>query len=173
MPKLYWKQLLTYLSIFIVAPVFTFFWGRWLDEIAGLPEFPPVPMNLVFGFLVFFPGLAIGIKSTRELYKKGYGLPWGELNEPSKSKKLVTNGLYAYCRNPMTLGYSMLPSGMGIMFKSLSMTILIPTIIITVATIYLKLWEEPKLETRFGKAYRKYKRKTPFLLPRFYSHKED
>ncbi|NIQ07060.1 MAG: hypothetical protein GWO20_15440, partial [Candidatus Korarchaeota archaeon] len=134
-PKLHWKQLLPYLSIFITAPILTFLFGNWLDEIAGLPKFLPVPMNLIFGFLVFFPGLAIGIKSTRELYKKGYGLPWGELNETSKSKKLVTNGLYTYCRNPMTLGYSLLPSGMGIMFRSLSMTFIIPTIIITVATI--------------------------------------
>jgi protein-S-isoprenylcysteine O-methyltransferase Ste14 len=129
-------------------------------------------LNLIFGFLVFFPGLAIGIKSTRELYRKGHGLPWGELNEPSKSKKLVINGLYAYCRNPMTLGYSLLPSGMGIMFQSLSMTFLIPTIIIGVAAIYLKLWEEPHLETRFGETYRKYKRKTPFLIPRLYIHNE-
>ena len=160
------KQLLPYLAIFIVAPIVTFVVGRWLDELAGLPEFPPFPLNLIVGFLVFFPALAVGIKSTRELYRIGHGLPWGELNGESKSTELVTNGVYRYCRNPMTLGYSLLPCGMGIMFKSPAMTLFIPAIILAVATIYVKVWEEPELERRFGEAYREYKRTTPFLIPR-------
>lgn len=165
-PRIRWKQLLLYLSVFVIAPIVTFVLGRWLDEIAGLNGFPPLPLNLIIGFPVFFGGLAIGIKSTRELYKIGYGLPWGKLNGKSQTTRLVTNGVYEYCRNPMTLGYSLLPCGMGIMFKSPGMTFFIPAMIIAVAIVYVKVWEEPGLEKRFGEDYREYKRKTPFLIPR-------
>lgn len=165
-PRVRPKQLLPYLSVFVIAPIVTFVLGRWLDEIVGLHGFPPLPLNLIIGFPVFFGGLAIGIKSTRELYKIGYGLPWGKLNGKSQTTRLVTNGVYEYCRNPMTLGYSLLPCGMGIMFKSLGMTFFIPAMIIAVAIVYVKVWEEPELEKRFGEDYREYKRKTPFLIPR-------
>ena len=47
------------------------------------------------------------------------------------------------------------------------MTILIPTFIFSVMIIWLKLWEEPRLERRFGEAYRAYRNQTPFLIPRF------
>jgi len=33
--------------------------------------------------------------------------------------------------------------------------------------IYIKLFEEKELEERFGPEYLEYKRKTPFLIPRF------
>jgi protein-S-isoprenylcysteine O-methyltransferase Ste14 len=111
--------------------------------------------------------LAIGIKSTRLLYFKGQGLPWGEVNKQTQSKKLVTTGLYNCCRNPMTFGYSLLPCGMGILFRSLTMTFLVPAFVFVVMIIWLKLWEEPRLERRFGQVYREYKRQTPFLVPRF------
>jgi protein-S-isoprenylcysteine O-methyltransferase Ste14 len=166
-PALRWKHLLPYLSIFIIAPVCTYVCGRWLDAIAGFPAFPPAPLNVFFGISVFGLGLSIGIKSTRELYLRGHGLPWGELNGSSRSKELVTNGVYASCRNPMSLGYSMLPVGMGLTCRSLGMAFLIPVVILTVLVLYLKLWEEPNLEMRFGEAYRAYKRKTPFLIPRW------
>ncbi len=172
-PRLRLKQLLPYLSIFVIAPIVTFVLGRYLDGITGLPEFPPFPLNLIGGFPVFFLGLSIGIKSTRELYRIGHGLPWGGLNGSSQSRRLVTNGVYAYCRNPMTLGYSMLPCGMGIMFRSPGMAILIPAMIIAVAVVYLKVWEEPDLERRFGRSYQEYKRRTPFLIPRPRARRED
>jgi protein-S-isoprenylcysteine O-methyltransferase Ste14 len=34
--------------------------------------------------------------------------------------------------------------------------------------VYAKSWEEGELESRFGQPYMKYKRKTPFLIPRIF-----
>lgn len=166
MPHIGRKYLLPYLLIFFVVPILTFISGQWLDRMFQLPKFPPFPFNLLFGLGVFFFGLTIGIRSTRLLYSKGRGLPWGELAEEARSARLVTNGLYACCRNPMTFGYSLLPFGMGIIFRSPSMTFIISAIILTIAIILLKVWEEPILERRFGEAYLEYKRRTPFLFPR-------
>jgi protein-S-isoprenylcysteine O-methyltransferase Ste14 len=162
-----WITVLTYSLIFVAAPILTFLTGRFLDQILLLPEFPPFPINLIIGFSVFFLALTIGIKATRLLYDKGRGLPWGEIRRKDESTRLVTTGLYACCRNPMTFGYSLLPCGMGIMFRSLAMTILIPALIFSVMIIWLKLWEEPRLERRFGEVYRAYRNQTPFLIPRF------
>lgn len=167
LPRIKRTNLIEYSLIFVAVPILTFYVGRFLDKILLLPSFPPFPTNLILGMGVFFFGLTIGIKSTRLLYKIGKGLPWGEVKKEDQSTKLVTTGLYSYCRNPMTFGYSLLPCGMGIMFRSLSMTLLIPITIFSIMIIWLKLWEEPKLEKRFGATYQKYKAETPFLIPRF------
>lgn len=161
------KHLTMYLSIFIAAPLLTFIIGRALDSLLMFPSFPPLPINLITGFTTFFSGLAIGIKSTKVLLKYGGGLPWGELNGDSQTRALVAVGPYAYSRNPMVLGYSLLPCGMGLMFQSLGMAIFVPALTVALATIVIKAKEEPSLEKRFGHNYLEYKSKTPFLLPRF------
>ncbi len=165
LPRINRRVAVAYSSIFAIVPLLTFIVGKTLDRLLLLPEFPPFPINLVAGISVFVFGLAVGIRSTRVLYKVGRGLPWGEASSQGLSKVLVTSGPYAWCRNPMTLGYSLLPCGMGIMFKSLAMTILVPLTVFSIMIVWLKIWEEPRLERRFGKAYREYKQRTPFLIP--------
>jgi protein-S-isoprenylcysteine O-methyltransferase Ste14 len=164
-PTVRWRHLLPYLAIFVLAPASTYLVGRALDDLLHLPVFPPMPWNLVCGGLVFTLGLLIGIRATRELYALGRGLPWGELNDASNTQRLVTHGVYGYSRNPMTLGYALLPAGMGLLFRSPGMALGIPLLVIAVATAYVKLWEEPRLEDRFGDAYRTYRQTTPFLIP--------
>jgi len=164
-PSINRRHLLSYLLIFIISPCLTFVLGLWLDEKFLLPKFPPIPVNFLLGSIVLFTGLAIGIHSTRILYKFGKGLPWGEFAEETRTSKLTITGAYSYCRNPMTIGYSMLPCGMGIMFRSLTMTLLIPSISLAVSIIWIKLREEPNLVKRFGDSYKEYKKKTPFLIP--------
>ena len=166
-PHLSWRMVAAYSFIFVAAPILTFFIGSFLDRMLLLPAFPPFPLNLVAGSSVFLFGLAIGIKATRLLYYKGHGLPWGEAKTQVQSTRLVTTSLYGCCRHPMTFGYSLLPSGMGILFRSLAMTFVIPISFFSVMILWLKLSEEPRLERRFGQAYRDYKRRTPFLIPRF------
>jgi len=166
-PRLSWGMVVAYAFVFVAVPILTFYIGRFLDRTFSLPPFPPFPVNLAAGFAVFIFGLAIGIKATRVLYLEGRGLPWGEVKRQTQSTRLVTTNLYACCRNPMTFGYSLLPCGMGILFRSLAMAVLIPAVIFSAMIIWLRLWEEPRLERRFGQAYRDYERRTPFLVPRF------
>ncbi len=167
LPPIKVKHLILYLLIFIIVPAIIFYLGTWMDKCLDLPEFPPFPWNLVFGFLVFFSGLGLGIQSTRTLYSQGRGLPWGEIQEDAKSDRLVTCGPYGYTRNPMTLGYSLLPLGMGLMFRSPSMALVFTILVLAVEVPFLKLKEEPNLERRFGLQYLEYKRQTPFLVPDF------
>lgn len=148
-----------------IVPIVTFVVGRQLDSTLSLPHFPPFPLNLLFGFTVFFGGVTLGIKSNRQLYSVGGGLPWGELDSKAQSVTLVTSGVYAFSRNPITLGYSALPCGMGLMFQALRMTLFVPTFVLTIMIIWLKIREEPNLEKRFGAPYRAYQKQTSFLIP--------
>jgi protein-S-isoprenylcysteine O-methyltransferase Ste14 len=159
-------KLLIYLSIFVVVPILTYFMGKRLDQILFLPTFPIYPINLLIGLPIFYFGLSIGITSTKILYREGFGLPWGEVDKQAQSSKHVNTGPYAYTRNPMILGYSLLPCGMGFMFRSPSMFILVPLIVVIINIFIVKKWEEPKLESRFGQEYLVYKKTTPFLVPK-------
>jgi protein-S-isoprenylcysteine O-methyltransferase Ste14 len=158
-------QLVTYLAIFVVVPILTYLIGERLDELLSLPAFPPFPANLLIGFAVFYVGLSIGIKSTKVLYREGMGLPWGEARKKVQSSRLVVTGPYAYTRNPMILGYSMLPCGMGFMFRSPGMFTAIPLAVALINIVIVKIREEPSLETRFGQEFLNYKESTPFLIP--------
>ena len=170
-PPINWRQLLFYASIFIIAPILTFIIGRWMDEILHLPKWPGYPSNLL-GIGIIACGVVIGIKSTRQLYFKGSGLPWGEAKKEVQTTHLVTSGLYAHTRHPMTMGYSLLPCGMGLIFQSPGMTFGITILILLINISIIKVYEEPHLEERFGLEYLTYKEKTPFLIPRIRALKQ-
>ena len=66
----------------------------------------------------------------------------------------------------MTLGTMVFYLGIAIWTGSLSalgLSLIYPAGIL----IYIKLFEEKELEERFGVEYLEYKRKMPFLIPRF------
>ena len=159
-------QLVLYLAIFIVMPSVTFLVGRAVDSHLGLLRYPPLPWNLVVGLGVFLGGLWLGLKSTRLLYSVGGGLPWGEAKAEAKTSRLVTSGVYAYTRNPMIIGYTLLPFGMGVMFQSPGMALSISPFVLVANVLIVKLVEEPNLVARFGEEYLRYRERTPFLVPR-------
>ncbi len=165
-PKVQLRFLVPYLLIFVFVPVLTFLFGSWIDFLLVLPRYPPFPLNLLFGFMVFSIGLYIGVNATRHLRKIGKGLPWGDVEKKTKARDLVTDGPYAFTRNPIVLGYTLLPCGMGLLFRSIGMAVSVPLVILLIMVIWLKVWEEKDLERQFGEDYLEYKRKTPFLLPR-------
>jgi protein-S-isoprenylcysteine O-methyltransferase Ste14 len=113
-----------------------------------------------------FSGAAVGIKATRQLHRAGKGLPWGAFAKDTQASTLVTTGIYAHIRNPITLGYSLLPLGMGLLFRSLGMAIPIPLVVLAIMIIRIKRVEEPHLEKQFGEQYLEYKHNTPFMIPR-------
>lgn len=164
-PPISRAQLLAYMMIFVVVPLLTYYTGSWIDRHLSLPAFPPFPLNLLIGFAVFYVGLKMGIRSTKVLYSRGLGLPWGEARKDVETSRLVVTGPYAYTRNPMILGYSLLPCGMGLMFRSIGMSTTIPLVVVIVNVAIAKFREEPHLEERFGQEYLDYKRSTPFLIP--------
>lgn len=81
------------------------------------------------------------------------------------TRQLVSAGPYAYTRNPMVFGYFCVLMGIAVACGSLGMAMAI-AVVGAVGWINIIYFEEPRLERRFGDAYREYKRRVPRLRPR-------
>lgn len=165
--KVSWRVIPLVGLLFVVGiPLMTFWVGKWLDGILGMPLFPPIPFNLIIGPAIILCGGLISWGTIYQLYRRGQGLPWGDVDEAAQSTQLVTTGLYRYTRNPMILGFLILLSGIGWLVQSIMAILVIPLSVFVVLWVWLKKREEPRLEQRFGEAYRVYKQTTPLIIPR-------
>lgn len=82
------------------------------------------------------------------------------------TKEFLPSGPYRYCRNPMMLGFFLYLAGWASLFnRAGSWTAALVLLILLVLEI--KLIEEKELAQRFGDTYKEYKKKTPFLIPKF------
>jgi len=139
---------------------------RWLN----LPIILLYPLNLVISIPILIVGFFWGIWSNLYLFEKGQGSPI-----PTKSTEtifLVNSGPYKYCRNPMIFGYVLIFVGLGLLFNSWSLMVLISATVFGLLIIYVKLKEEADLEKRFGESYKKYKENTSIVIP-WFSKQED
>ncbi len=80
-----------------------------------------------------------------------------------RAKKIITSGIYARVRHPMSLGLIIL--FMAYFLFSYSLYILIYSLIGIVMIIWLMFAEERYLLKRF-KNYQKYKKQVPMLIPK-------
>ena len=132
------------------------------DSLFGMPSLPVTPIWIVTGVAVLVVGLLLMLTANGFLIKKGRGAAAFLLTE-----QLVTDGLYGRTRNPMSLGFYAACLGIGMIAGSLTVTLAVLLIIVPVHVINLKYFEERELELRYGNDYIDYKRRVPFLLPRF------
>ena len=104
-----------------------------------------------YGYLIF-----VGRGSPAELFGVAL-LP---------TRQLVTCGPFAYTRNPMVFGVLWMALGVAFYRRSLTGLVLVP-ILGVLSIAYIKLFEEPGLERRFGAPYHRYREQVPALFPRF------
>ncbi len=81
------------------------------------------------------------------------------------SRRLVMGGPYRYARNPVALGAPLYALGFGTLFASLGAGLFAGLVTLVLFAAYHKLIEERLLEARFGDTYRRYRERTPFLIP--------
>jgi len=151
---------------FLIVPVISLIFGRRLDMFLGLNSLELGTTETLFPLGLLLVGGYYVIESIRILLVRGDGIPLGDVFPEDQSTELITEGVYGQTRNPMLFGYLLCLIAMGILMKSISVTIIIPGGYIILWTIWLKTREEPALEDRFGDPYREYKSKTPYLIPR-------
>jgi protein-S-isoprenylcysteine O-methyltransferase Ste14 len=84
------------------------------------------------------------------------------------TKEFLSSGPYRYCRNPMMLGFFLYLAGWVSLFNRAGSWIA-ALVLMILLVLEIKWIEEKELEQRFGDVYRAYKKKTPFLLPKFRS----
>ena len=138
----------------------------------------PMMAEKRFGVQGFLPGwlacaigtplLAVGAILTtwsvsRFISAKGTPVP---LNPPPR---LVTDGPYAYSRNPMLGGIFMMFFGAGALLNSAALFFLVTPVLVIAARIFVRNVEEPELESRLGRDYIEYREKTPMFFPRFFT----
>jgi len=144
---------------FILAEIALF-----IDEKLDLPSltesnFISIPLIVLGLLLVAWAAFA--------QIKTGRGTPVPAI----PTQKLVVTGPYKLCRNPMLLGTVIYYLGVSFWINSLS-SIALTALFLVCSIAYIKIVEEKELEARFGEEYREYKRKTPFLIPRFKKRKK-
>ena len=134
----------------------------WISDQFQSYQFRIIPV--VVGGLLILVGLCT-IWITVSLftdYGKGTPAPY------APPKILVAIGIYKYVRNPMMIGVWSVLFGEAILFFSFWVLIWF-LIFFTASILFVALWEEGDLESRFGESYREYKKKVPRWIPRRFS----
>jgi len=133
----------------------------FLDRYFGFPQFISKPFSAAISMPFLIIGAFLWLWSAGKFFKtKGTPVP---INPPPK---LVTDGPYAYSRNPMMTGLFMVMAGIGIFFGSISLTFVMTPLFVFISILEFKYIEEPELTKRFGKEYTEYKEKTSIIIPK-------
>ena len=148
--------------LFVIAiPFFLVMASSALDQWLQLPRFVYGLVNSIIGLLFMVPGWLFAIWSVQAQFALGRGTPVPMM----ATQKLIVQGPFAYCRNPMASGTILAYLGIGIWIGSLSAVGLV-LLFAALLGAYIKVIEERELEARFGSEYLEYKQSTPFLVPR-------
>jgi len=131
-----------------------------VDKFLGFSGLFTEPSNIILSVPIIAIGLFLILWSSLHFIGvKGTPVPF---NPPPE---LVTNGPYAYVRNPMLTGVFILMFGLGILFNSVSLVFIFTPLHILLNVLELKTIEEPELEKRLGKDYVEYKKRVPMFIP--------
>ena len=118
-------------------------------------------LNQAIGPLLTVGGLSLVVWSVYIQYTLGKGTPAPKV----ATLRLVTQGPYAYTRNPMTLGALLMYLGIGGWMGS-GVVIALTLLVFSSLLAYIYIHETGELAERFGPEYLEYRKRTPFLLPR-------
>lgn len=120
-------------------------------------------LNHVLGPLLTLGGFALVGWSVCIQYAIGKGTPAPKV----ATQRLVTQGPYAFSRNPMTLGALLMYLGIGFWLGS-GLVIVLTVVVFSALLTFIYIHETRELAERFGEEYLEYKRRIPFLLPRLW-----
>lgn len=158
MPRRFWPIVNTVIFSILVPGTVAILVPRWL--LGGFAR----PANGVLtwlGGVLFCVGAAIYFRCAWEFAVRGLGTP----APIAPTKFLVTTALHRYVRNPMYLGVALAIVGEAALFRSVHV-LLYAAIMLTIAHIFVVLYEEPTLRRQFGQSYEEYRRTVPRWLPR-------
>lgn len=158
MPSRFWPILNTILFTIFVPGTVTILVPWWL--LGGF--FRPGNESLTWlGGIVFAMGATIYFRCAWEFAVRGLGTP----APIAPTKYLVTTALHRYVRNPMYLGVALAIVGEAVIFRSVHV-LMYAAVMLTIAHIFVVLYEEPTLRRQFGESYEEYRRTVPRWIPK-------
>ncbi len=153
---------LEFLLLVILLPYLLIFrLGLYLDAAWGAPSLYFGWPNIVLAIIIGIAGIYFSLWSVIVQVTMGKGTPAPMM----PTQKLIVKGPYAYCRNPMVLGFIVYYIGIVVWLGSI-VSLGLVAVLCALLLSYFKFIEEKELEARFGASYVEYKRNTPFIIPR-------
>ncbi len=136
--------------------------GGRLDRVLDWPALLHPPVNAILGGLLVLAGWLLGVWSNYRQFTLGRGTPVPVM----ATQELIVCPPYLYCRNPMALGTIVAYGGVSVIMGSPGAALLV-LLGAAVLLTYIKVVEEREMVARFGEAYLAYRRRVPFIIPRF------
>jgi len=158
MPSRFWPILNTAIFTVLVPGTVAILIPRWLLGGFARPENGALTW---LGGLLFALGAATYFRCAWEFAAQGLGTP----APIAPTKFLVTTALHRHVRNPMYLGVALAIVGEAALFRSLHVLVY-AAVMLTIAHIFVVLYEEPTLARQFGESYEEYRRSVPRWIPR-------
>jgi protein-S-isoprenylcysteine O-methyltransferase Ste14 len=156
----FWPILNTAIFTVIVPGTVAILIPRWL--VGGFVQ-PENGLLAWLGSILFVVGAAVYFRCAWEFAARGLGTP----APIAPTKFLVTTALHRYVRNPMYLGVALAIVGEAALYSSLHVLVY-AAIMLTIAHIFVVLYEEPTLRRQFGESYEEYRRTVPRWIPKFH-----
>jgi len=123
---------------------------------------PAIPVPYGLGLALTCGTGAVLLLTVVNLALRGLGAPF----DIALSRRLATDWMYTWTRNPMVLATLACLLSVGLWLQSTLFVVWVLLLAAPAWIVYLKLYEERELEIRFGQSYREYKARTSFLWPR-------
>jgi len=120
----------------------------------------PIPHSL--GLVLAYVTGAVMLLTVANLALRGLGAPFDIV----LSRRLATDWMYTWTRNPMVLATLACLFAIGLLLQSALFLAWVLLLVAPAWIVYLKVYEERELEIRFGQGYREYRARTSFLWPR-------
>src|SRR6516225_11658276 len=108
-------------------------------------------------------GFTVALRCVWDFGRTGHGTP-APMAPP---QRLVVVGFYRYVRNPMYLGFLAGWTGLWVVFGHTNLlAVAIALAVVLGVALFVKFYEEPTLQRRFGTDFEEYCRNVPRWIPR-------
>lgn len=142
-----------YVAVFYGAlPLFLRGFGLRLDALLALPPIEN-PLARGLGGVVVALGALIVLASIVSFARIGRGLPMSHL----PPKRLVNLSVYRWTRHPHYVGYNLAIAGWGLLAGSWGLAVGSALLLLACWLIYALIFEDPRLERKFGGDYANYR----------------
>jgi protein-S-isoprenylcysteine O-methyltransferase Ste14 len=150
-------------TFFVLAPGVVAGLVPWLITGYRLPEVNSVVgwARLLLGFALVAAGAAVLVTAFARFVFEGQGTP----APIAPTANLVVGGTYRYVRNPMYVAVIAVILGQALAFWSFGLVAYAVLVWLTVAA-FVRWYEEPVLEARYGASYEDYRTSVRAWIPR-------